>query len=125
MRGTIATLALGLAASSLAGCYRGDSAMGATVGLGEDGDGDGGDEIPAELEPAPAALRLLLQRQHVNAIRDLLGEEAAAVASPPPNFALNGFDSVGASQQALSDAEIDAFEHSARAVTEAAAAAGA
>lgn len=121
MRSWTTVLALGLA---MGGCYRGDPSEGMTAGLGEDGDGDGGDEIPAELEPAPAALRLLLQRQYVNAIRDLLGEEAAAVAAPPPNFALNGFDSVGASQQALSDAEIDAFEQSARAVTEAAAAAG-
>lgn len=100
------------------GCYEGidpDFALSGGDADG-DGDGDGGGAVPAEFEPAPVALRLLLSRQHQHAIADLLGEEAAAAASPPPNFALNGFDTVGASQQALSDAEVDAFERSARAV---------
>ncbi|MEM7154157.1 MAG: DUF1592 domain-containing protein [Myxococcota bacterium] len=111
----------------LSGCYTGlEAGQGPDLGTddGNDGEDAGSDEVPAELEPAPAALRLLLQRQHVNAVRDLLGEEAAAAASPPQNIALNGFDAVGASQQALSDAEVDAFEQSARAVVDAAAAAG-
>lgn len=122
-------LALGLCAVALvSGCYSG---LGERPGAsaGQDGDGDGGmdgddGEIPEELEPAPASLRLLLQRQYVGAIEDLLGPEAAAVAAPPENHAINGFDAVGASQLALGDAEIDAYEQSARAVAEAAAAAG-
>ena len=120
-------LAVGLCtAFVLPGCKRGaDDDMGLTVGL-DDGTGTGedGDEIPAELEPAPARLRLLLQRQYVGAIEDLLGSEAAAAARPPENHAINGFDAVGASQLALGDAEIDAYERSARAVAEAAAASG-
>ena len=108
----------------LGGCYHGIEPGQGLDPEGEDAEGDddaGTDEVPAELEPAPAALRLLLQRQHVNAVRDLLGDEAAAAATPPPNIALNGFDAVGASQQALSDAEVDAFEQSARSVVAAAA----
>lgn len=109
----------------LGGCYTGleqDPVL--SAGPDEGGSDSDGTDIPAEFEPAPAALRLLLQRQHEHAIADLLGPEAAAAASPPPNIALNGFDTVGASQQALSDAEVDAFEESARAVAQAADAAG-
>jgi hypothetical protein len=122
---------LGLCLAMLAsGCYQGlDSRPGASGDAGDDADGDDGmegddGEIPEELEPAPASLRLLLQRQYVGAIEDLLGPEAAAVAAPPENHAINGFDAVGSSQLALGDAEIDAYEQSARAVVEAAAAAG-
>jgi len=122
-------LALGLCVAALAsGCYQGiGDRPGASAGQDGDGEDDAGmddGEIPAELEPAPASLRLLLQRQYVGAIEDLLGPQAAAVAAPPENHAINGFDAVGASQLALGDAEIDAYEQSARAVVEAAAAAG-
>jgi hypothetical protein len=121
-------LALGLVAAALAtGCYQGLEGRDDASGGDGDGDGDGGmddGEIPAELVPAPASLRLLLQRQYVGAIEDLLGPQAAAAANPPENHAINGFDAVGASQLALGDAEIDAFERSARAVVTAAAAAG-
>lgn len=116
------------AAALVSGCYSGiEGRTDATAGMdGADADGgmDDGEEIPAELEPAPASLRLLLQRQYVGAIEDLLGPEAAAVAAPPENHAINGFDAVGAAQLALGDAEIDAYEQSARAVAQAAAAAG-
>jgi hypothetical protein len=123
-------LALGLLAAVLAaGCYQGlDGRDDLSGGQDGDGDADGGmdddGEIPAELEPAPASLRLLLQRQYVGAIEDLLGPAAAAVAAPPENHAINGFDAVGAAQLALGDAEIHAYEESARAVAAAAAAAG-
>ncbi|WP_266217768.1 DUF1592 domain-containing protein [Paraliomyxa miuraensis] len=122
-------LAIGLCtAALLPGCKRGsDDGMGLSVGLdgGEsETAGDDGDEIPADLDPAPATLRLLLQRQYVGAVEELLGPEAAAAADPPENHAINGFDAVGAAQLALGDAEIDAYERSARAVAEAAAAAG-
>ncbi len=110
----------GLCAVALLGCYRGEADSSGLSG----GDHDGGDEIPAELEPAPATLRLLLTRQYVGAVRDLLGPEAAAVAAPPADVAINGFDAVGASQLALGDTAIDAYEESARAVAGAAAQAG-
>ncbi len=127
-RGPLGSLGL-CAAVLVAGCYQGlDARPGVTAGqddAGDDGMDDGDDgEIPEELVPAPASLRLLLQRQYVGAIEDLLGPEAAAVAAPPENHAINGFDAVGASQLALGDAEIDAYEQSARAVVEAAATAG-
>ncbi|MCH9680559.1 MAG: DUF1592 domain-containing protein [Deltaproteobacteria bacterium] len=109
--------------AALLGCNHGSASDSGLSGGDPDGDG-GTDEIPAELEPAPATLRLLLRRQYVGAIDDLLGPAAAAAASPPANVSLNGFDAVGASQLALGDAEIDAYEESARAVTEAAAQAG-
>lgn len=113
--------ALGLGWALLLGCGADPAApMGGGTGQGD----DGADEIPPELRPAPAALRRLLQRQYVNAVGDLLGPEAAQAAAPPHDVALNGFDAVGASQQALSDAQVDAYEDSARAVTAAAAAAG-
>ncbi len=129
---SMGALALGLCVVALgSGCYHGVDEHGSgSVGLdgADDDDGvDGGDddgEIPEELVPAPARLRLLLQRQYVGAIEDLLGPEAAAVAAPPENHAINGFDAVGASQLVLGDAEIDAYERSARIVTQAAAAAG-
>ncbi len=118
-------LVLGISMFAAPGCRRDVEGMDLADGGLDDGMmDDGGDEIPAELTPAPAALRLLLQRQYVGAVRDLLGDEAAAVATPPDNHAINGLDAVGASQLALGDAEIDAFEQSARAVVEAADAAG-
>ncbi len=47
------------------------------------------------------------------------------MAEPPENHAINGLDAVGAAQLALGDAEIDAYEQSARAVAEVAAQSGA
>ncbi len=126
-------LALVLAALTAGGCYSGvdgdrDSAgSGASVSAGDSqgdasagsasaGDtGDTGDAPPAELEPTDASLRILLDRHYRNAIRDLLGDAATAVVTPPPDSALNGFDAIGAAQFALSDAAIAAYETSARA----------
>lgn len=125
-RGRGLWLLLGLAPMLLPGCRQSVSGVdfGETDDAGMDDGADADDEIPAELMPAPATLRLLLQRQYVGAVRDLLGDEAAAAASPPDNHAINGFDAVGAAQLALGDAEIDAYEQSARAVVAAAASAG-
>ena len=111
------------------GCYSGlDGGRANSGGAdgGEDagmdgGDGPGDDEpISEDLEPAPARIRLLLSRQYVNAVRDLFGDAAADVAAPPGNTPLNGFDSIGASQLSLGDAEVDAFEASATLVADAA-----
>lgn len=110
------------------GCYSGiDDGRANSDGAdgGEDAGMDGGDPgddepISEDLEPAPARIRLLLSRQYVNAVRDLFGDAAADVASPPSNVPLNGFDAVGASQLSLGDSEVDAFEASANAVADAA-----
>ncbi|HWB76619.1 MAG TPA: DUF1592 domain-containing protein [Nannocystaceae bacterium] len=127
-------LLLGL---TLPGCYTGigggsgdGSAGDASIGssdpsagdASEGGDaGEGGEDgVGEDFEPEEVRLRLLLARQYRHSIRDLLGDEAAAVASPPDDVAINGFDSVGASQLALTDAKVDAYEESARAVATAA-----
>ncbi len=82
-------------------------------------EGNGTDDGAAEdFEPAPVQLRILLSRHYVNAVRDLLGEEAALVAQAPPDVPISGFDAVGAATVALSDTHIDIFESSARAVAE-------
>ncbi len=85
-------------------------------------DGEPGEDDPdaSDFKPAPASLRLLLSRQYTNAVRDLLGPEAAAAASPPADTALNGFEAIAAAQVALSDSAIDAYEKSARKVAAAA-----
>jgi hypothetical protein len=112
----------------MAGCYTGldGSARGDAADDGDDGgsagdDDDGGgvdDGVSAEFEPAPARLRLLLSRQYRHAVRDLLGEDAGLAATPPPDVSINGFDAVGAGQLALTDAHVDAYETSARAIAD-------
>jgi len=109
-----------------AGCYSGWSGPdSAGLGVAEDDggseSGDSGDDVvPEDYEPAPVSLRSLLTRQYRHAIRDLLGEAAAAAAQPPPDTSINGFDSVAAAQLVLSSADVDAYERSAQAVAQAA-----
>jgi hypothetical protein len=79
-------------------------------------DGDTDDEPADVFEPAPVRLRLLLARHYHNAIRDLLGEAAAAQASPPVDTALNGFEAIAAAQVSLGDAAVELYEKSGRAV---------
>lgn len=130
MRVRIKAGIVALASFGLGGCYQGldeARASAAEGGLDDDGgsadddgadDDDGDEPISEDLEPAEARLRLLLSRQYVHAVRDLLGEDAAAVAAPPDNITINGFESVGASQLALGDSEVNAYETSAQAVAE-------
>ncbi len=133
---------LALASLLLAGCYSGadlsqdgeTAVTGATANSGNSGasaaeDGTpttGGEETgadagedgptPGEFDPAPVRLRLLLARHYHNSIRDLLGEAAAAVATPPTDTALNGFEAIAAAQVSLTDSTVEAYEKSARAV---------
>lgn len=127
-------LGAGLGVFGASGCYSGIGDGGAFGNSAEDGgdgaddgadgaddgadDGDGDDGAPEGYEPSAVSLRLLLAEQYTNSIRDLLGPEAAAVASPPDNIALNGFSSIGAAQLALGDTAIDAYEESARAAAD-------
>ncbi len=90
----------------------GDTAATPTTG---DGGSDTG-EPGATFEPAPVRLRLLLARHYHNAVRDLLGEAAAAVATAPIDTALNGFEAIAAAQVALNDAAVELYEKSGRAV---------
>ena len=80
-----------------------------TTSAGESGDTG---EPDAAFEPAPVRLRLLLARHYRNAIRDLLGEAAAAQATPPVDTALNGFEAIAAAQVALGDAAVEQYEKS-------------
>lgn len=64
--------------------------------------------------PAPARVRRLLTHQYDNAVRDLLGDKAAAAGSPPPDSSVNGFDAIGAGELALSESALVAYESSAR-----------
>lgn len=64
-------------------------------------------------QPARVSMHILLGWQYRNAIESLLGREAANAAKPPPDTALNGFDSIGASQLALSPSAISQYESSA------------
>lgn len=91
----------------------GESAATAPTTSAGDTDSDTGG---ATFEPAPVRLRLLLARHYRNAIRDLLGEAAAAQASPPVDTALNGFEAIAAAQVALGDAAVEQYEKSGRAV---------
>ncbi|NUQ72231.1 MAG: DUF1592 domain-containing protein [Polyangiaceae bacterium] len=72
------------------------------------------------VEPVEASMRKLLKRQYVSSIRTMFGPQAAAVASPPDDAAVDGFDAIGARQLALSDSAVSAYEASARSVAEAA-----
>lgn len=90
-------------------------------GQPKEGQGQG----PAEPEvgpfvPQPATMRRLLKRQYVNAVRTLLGAEAAAAAEPPSDASVEGFDAIGARQLGISDSALSAYESSARSVAAAA-----
>ena len=87
-----------------------------TTSAGDDSTGDDTGATPTEFDPAPVRLRLLLARHYHNTIRDLLGEPAAAVADPPTDTAINGFEAIAAAQVALTDSAVDRYEKSARAV---------
>ncbi len=102
--------------SATATATDGDSQSSAEEGGSEGGSEEGG--VDADYEPAPVRLRLLLARQYVRTVRDLLGDAAAAAVTPPEDVAINGFDAVGASQLSLSDAKVDAYEQSARAAAQ-------
>lgn len=105
---------------AIAGCQGGGQA--ATFGESfddeaADADADGGLDEGAYAEPR---LRILLGRQYVAAVGDLLGPQAAQVASVRADVALNGFDAIGAAQIALTSQDIDIYEQSAGAVAAAA-----
>ncbi|HEY0137195.1 MAG TPA: DUF1592 domain-containing protein [Nannocystis sp.] len=89
-----------------------------TTGSGEDAGESAGDDgaDPADFDPAPVRLRLLLARHYQNTVRDLLGDAAAGLAAPPTDTALNGFEAIAAAQVSLTDSAVEVYEKSARAV---------
>jgi hypothetical protein len=70
------------------------------------------------LDPTAASMRRLLKRQYVNSIRSFFGTAAAAVAAPPDDATVDGFEAIGARQLSLSDSAVSAYESSARSVAE-------
>lgn len=69
-------------------------------------------------------MRRLLDRQYRNAVRDLLGPEAAAAAQPPADIASQQMEAIGASELSLSGTAVRQYEDSARAIAAAARVAG-
>jgi hypothetical protein len=63
-------------------------------------------------------MRRLLARQYTNAVAALLGPDAAAFAKPPTDIAAQGFDSIGAATLTPSDSHLNAYEKSARLISE-------
>jgi PAS domain-containing protein len=80
---------------------------------------DGTDPGADQALPSPT-LRRLIARQYKNAVRDMLGDEAAVAAAPPPDIALNGFETIGAAQLAVGDQAVAQYESSARGIAAAA-----
>jgi len=70
--------------------------------------------VQRPFEPAQFRIRLLLGWQYRNAVRHLLGEEAAAAVTPPPDTTVNGWDAIGAAQLSLSPTAVDLYEGSAQ-----------
>jgi hypothetical protein len=75
--------------------------------------------IPA-FAPAPLQGRLLLSWHYTNAIRDVLGPEAAAAAQPPTDIVINGLSAIASSQLSLSTSSVQDYETSSYAVAQAA-----
>jgi hypothetical protein len=68
---------------------------------------------PRHAEPR---LRRLLAKQYTNSIHALLGPGAAARATPPPDIASQGFESIGAAELSLADGALAQYELSAGAI---------
>lgn len=65
-------------------------------------------------------MRRLLSWQYTNAVRDILGSDAAALVTPPADVPLNGFVSVGSATLSLSPVDVERLEQSAFAAAAAA-----
>lgn len=96
------------------------SAAGCTLAEDTFSDATPKPEPTPEIQLAPAHMRRLLSRQYVNAVRDLFGDSAAAVAAPANDIAAQGFEAIGASTHAISAGAVHQYESSARAVAAAA-----
>jgi hypothetical protein len=91
---------------------------GGNGGGGNGGSGAGGDPLQnPKFEPAPAGIRRLLGRQYRNSIRGILGDAAAAAATPPPDSTLNEFQTLANAELSVAPTDVDQYEASARAVS--------
>lgn len=66
-------------------------------------------ELPA-FAPASFRPRLLLGKQYLNAITDLLGPDAARPVQPPTDIAVNGLTAIGATALEISGAAVEQYE---------------
>jgi hypothetical protein len=79
-----------------------------------EGEGEGTQpDDPRPFVPAEARMRRLLSWQYTNALRDILGDDAAAVVTPPADVPLNGFYTVGAASLSMTPVDIERVEQSA------------
>ncbi len=68
---------------------------------------------PGTFAPADARLRRLVSYQYENAIRDILGDDAAAAVQPLGDHPVNGFATVGSASLALDPTDVDKIEDNA------------
>ncbi len=89
-------------------------------GCGDDAASGGAGPSDPQFKPAPGGLRRLTGLQYIASVQVLLGDNAAAVALPPPDAQYAGSEVIAASELSLSPADVDVYEASAIAVASAA-----
>ncbi|EDM81941.1 hypothetical protein PPSIR1_05723 [Plesiocystis pacifica SIR-1] len=96
----------------------GDDEVGEDNGEDADGTTDGTDEGTGEeggddFIPPHGGMRRMLDHQYVNSIGYMFGDEAQAVADPPGDLALHGYDAIGAAEIAPGLDLVELYETSA------------
>jgi hypothetical protein len=106
----------------------------ASTGTSNDSPTSSGDDTGADtstggvvedppVTPAPGGIRRLRADQYVGTVGVLLGGDAAAVAAPPGDTSVLGFDAIGSAHVPLSPGAVEQYERSALEIGKAAAAA--
>lgn len=108
---------MGLVPFGLAACDGGNETLFPTGGGGTGGSGGtggtGGLE-PEAITPYPGGIRRLVARQYIGSIKTLLGDKAAAAATPPIDPQLLGLETIAATTLATPPAFVDQYEVTAR-----------
>ncbi len=100
-------------------------ALVALIGCGDDTEtnpkppGPDPDPEPTEITPAPGGIRRLTAEQYIGSVRMLLGDAAAAVASPPDDASALGLKVIAAAENSMSPTDVESYELSARRIAEA------
>jgi hypothetical protein len=89
------------------------------AGCGDDSDPKDPPEEP-QLDPAAGGVRKLTARQYIESVRVLLGDAAAAAASPPDDASALGLKVIAAADYPIASADVETYELSARRVAAAA-----
>lgn len=119
----LSMLLVGTLGSGVAACgsddeplFGGDSGSGA----GSTGSGaSGGGGNTASFTPAPGGARRILGRHYVGSIRMLLGDAAAAAATPPTDYSLFEWDAIGGSELSVTGNAAEEYETSAMSIADA------